>query len=237
MIKKSAASSPHTLTPNTLAITFAPHAMTCSLFAAINERPLLKAYESIPLINLELEHGLLFNPSRIQTLIQKFVMRHNAQAMPVSYSLSRPLVHEEFVTLPTKNPSLNQFPIAHSPFWHWDSQYLYETDQGHMFYICGIPKMGLLQYQLLAINQAMDIQHITSERHALLHAYKAMRGDAFRTTQLANHLTARNNTIENLFSHDDLMRMLFVPSSVHVTPADTLALLTSCGLFFVGTNA
>lgn len=218
-----------------ITITFAPHTMSCSwIKMGPTKRMHLAAYKKTIFNNLELERLSIFNPTSLVRTIRNFITTYKLFDLPVLCSLIGPSVTEQLVAMPTAHPSLAEFPLSHAPHWQWHYHYLYPHDHTHFFYLCGMRKTLLLQYQLLAIQAGIDLQLITTERHSLLHLYRARFGSAFRTTHLGNDLMHRNNNIEQLFTRDDLARILNIPPHHSLTPHDTIPLLTACGLFVSG---
>ncbi len=157
--------------------------------------------------------------------------------MPVLCALIGPSIREQIISLPTAHPRIEQLPISHAPHMQWYYNYLYPRDHSHFFYVCGIKKTLLLQYQLLAINNGFDTQLVTTERNALLTLYRSLFGSAFRHSHLGVDMSHRNNIVEHLFSRDDLARILSISPNHDISAHDTIPLLTSCGLFLSGEYA
>lgn len=217
---------------NIFAYTFTPRTITgCWLSSPPNSTSIhVLAYHRKTIDHLELEHAYIFNPTRIAALTASWY-RATKQTMPIGYALVGPAIQEKITPLATAHPTFNQLPIAHSPHMQWEYTYLYSYDQAHYFYLCGIQKTLLFQYQLLSINTQLPLQILTTQSMALLNAYRLLFGTAFRPSQLALALTKCKQNIEQLFSRDDLARLLTFPSQAHPMPRDTIPLLVSCGLF------
>jgi hypothetical protein len=180
--------------------------------------------------NLELERLTLFNPTVVGSLITQWYKESSTTA-PLFFALHGPALEEHMLLLHTAHPTNAQFPISHAPHMHWKHTYLYSLDHQHCFYLCGIPKPLLFQYQLMAITHELPLSILTTERMALAHCYRAMNGTAYRSAQLAQALQMHNNRIEQLFFKEDLSRLLLVPTDITITDDARLALLTACGLF------
>jgi hypothetical protein len=217
---------------NLFTYVFTPHTITgCWLSSSSTTAPLqLHSLYRTTITQLELEHLLVFNPTRIAALISSWYQATDHQ-MPIVCALSGPLVDEQIIPLPTAHPTSNQLPITHTPHLQWRYTYLYSYDVAHYFYICGITTPLLFQYQLLGITAQLPLQSITSCGIALLRAYRLLFGTAFRPAQLAIAFMQRKHHIEQLFSRDDLARLLHIPSSISIIPSDVIPLITCCGLF------
>ncbi len=222
----------HTQTRNIFACIFTPRAITGGwLSAASNDVQIhLKTYHKRTLDNLELEHSYIFNPTRIAPIISSWYAA-TKRTMPVVCAVLGPSIAEQILPLSQAHPTIDNFPISHGPHTQWDYSYLYSHDNFHYFYMCSIAKPLLFQYQLLSITTQLPIESITTEGMALLSLYAALFGDAFRPSQLATSLSHCKNSIEQLFSQDDLERVLAIPSTFSITESDTLPLLIACGLF------
>lgn len=180
--------------------------------------------------HLELEKLTIFNPTQIGSLITSWYKK-SGKSMPLLAALYGPALEEHILLLHNAHPNSNQFPISHAPHWHWEYTYLYSVDHRHCFYLCGIKKSLIFQYQLMAILHQLPLAILTTERMALLHCYRFLFGSAFRAAQLATAMISHNNRIENLFSVDDLPRIVHIPSHVKITNQTALPLLAACGLF------
>ncbi len=223
---------------NAFAITFTPRIITGSWlsFSSTSRTIQLRSHHRAQLDNLELERLIIFNPTKISQLLTSWYQTCH-QAMPVLCTVSGPSVHEQIIPMVTANPKPEQFPIDHAPNWHWKHSYLYSLDNNHYFYLSGIKKSLLFQYQLLGITASLDLRTITTERTSLLCLYRFLLGSAFTSAKLATDLLQRNNTIEQLFSADDLSRMLSIPSNYTIEKHDVIPLLAACGLLVTEGNS
>ncbi len=179
--------------------------------------------------HLELEKLILFNSATIGSTLSSWQQQSETSA-PLLCALQGPL-QEQLVMLHNAHPTENQLPISHAPHWEWQYTYLYSLDHQHCFYLCGIKKTMIFQYQLMAITHGLTLNLLTTERMALLHCYRLLNGAAYRATQLANAMSAQHNRIEQLFFKEDLPRILQIPPHITITDEMILPLLTACGLF------
>lgn len=216
-------------------ITFQPQVMTCSLIKpSKHSAPLaLHAYKKITFQELELESLIVFNATKIKQHIIDFLDSCNARNAFVVCSLRGPKVFERFVPTTKSQPSLEDFALSARNHMLWDYRFAYPADNGvWVFYVTGMPRTLLLQYQLLAINAQLNLLAVTSERMALLKLYEYQHGNAFRRSQLAIDMLRHHNMIEYLFDSDTLSRILYIPSTLsHHRVEDAHHLLSACGLF------
>jgi hypothetical protein len=217
---------------NVFAYIFTPRIITgCWLsLHRENNRIQLRSYHKKIIDHLELEHLYIFNPTRIGSLIASWY-HATKQKMPIAYALAGPSIYEKIVPTTTAHPTPNQLPISPALHLQWEHAYLYSYDSAHYFYLCGIQKTLLFQYQLLAIRMQLPLHSITTQGMALLDIYRYLFGSTYRPAQLAMALTKCNNNIEQLFSRDDLARLLMLPAQYNLSPSDIIPLLTACGLF------
>ncbi|EKD48844.1 MAG: hypothetical protein ACD_64C00105G0003 [uncultured bacterium] len=213
-------------------ILFSPRSLTGAL---LKHNPAtgmfhLRSLQHAQLHNLELERLTLFNPTAIGSIITQWYAACD-QATPLLFALHGPAIEEHMLLLHTAHPNDSHFPISHAPHLSWKHTYLYSLDHRHCFYLCGMPKPLLFQYQLMAIEHNLPLTLLTTERMALAHCYRAMNGAAYRPAQLAHALQMQHNRIERLFFKEDLSRMLIIPSHIKVDDSIRLPLLAACGLF------
>jgi hypothetical protein len=203
----------------------------------------LRAYKQYPLNNLELAHLTLFNPTVIKKHITSFLCEHNLQDAFVAFALHGPVVHEQFVTLPTSTPHYTDFNSAqNNRNVVYEYRYLYPHHNGQfVFYVYSVPRSVVLQYQLLAVAAQCNLITITTQTMALLSAYQHMFGSAFRRTQLAVDMMRCNNNIGDLITVDAIKRMvdmslpaeaLAKEGAVNVSQDDYLRCAVAAGLFW-----
>jgi hypothetical protein len=209
------------------------HLIACHISSHYS-RLQLHSFTKIPLDYLELEKLVVFNPTRMSYHVDTFINSRKLGHMPLFMGLYGPAIKERCINTTIAHPEIHQLPISHAPHWKWEYCYLYPHDHSYYFYLCGIPRGLILQFQLLALRQNWNLHYLTSERMALLQLYKYLFGQAFRPTQLGLHMQQRNNNIDALFSRDDLARIITIPSHITIDEHDLGSLLTSCGLFIAG---
>ena len=221
-------------------ITFQPQVMICSLITSSkHSAPLaLQAYKKFTFQELELESLIVFNATKIKQYINDFLGSCNARNAFVACSLRGPTLFERFVPTTKADPTLEDFTVPDHSHMLWDYRFAYPADNGlWVFYVMGMPRTLLLQYQLLGINAQLNLLTITSERMALLKLYEYQHGNAFRRSQLAIDMLRHHNMVEYLFDGDALSRMLYIPSNLaHHRIDDAEHLLSACGLFVSNTK-
>jgi hypothetical protein len=191
----------------------------------------LRAYERHELHNLELEHLTLFNPTKIKYLITSFVSQHKKSNAFVAFSFHGSGITEKLIAHTTSTPQRADFGVPHSSNVLWDYRYLYPNDNNQfIFYLYAIPRLLLLQYELLAIAAHLNVIAMTTQHMALLSAYKYMFGAAFRKSQLGIDMMHHHNNYEKLISPTILARMITIPPTIRIQDELT-HLATACGLF------
>lgn len=170
----------------------------------------LRAYKRYPLNNLELANLVLFNPTVIKKYISSFLHEHNLQNAFVAFIVEGPAVVERFVAMPTSTPHKSDFNIPkNASNAVWEYRYMYPNHNGQfVFYVCMVPRLLILQCQLLAIALQCNLITITTQTMALLSAYQNIFGIAFRRSQLAVDMMRHNNNIGDIITMDALRRMV-----------------------------
>lgn len=218
-----------------VSIQITPSHISCALIerSAYGRQLRVHACEITPFTNLECEKLVIFNHTRLRTIIGDFIRKHHVAQAYATCALTGPNIFEGIIAHQTANPSAQDFSIARSNKHVWDYQFLYSHDNGSsMFYVCGIPHTLLLQYRLLAAALDLRISRITTRRMALLHAYEYAQGAAYRPAQLALDMMRHNNMIEELFTRDLFHRMVQVePELITASPQAIPSMLTACGLY------
>ena len=173
---------------------------------------LLRAYKKYSLFDYELEKLILFNPSRIKKYIQSFLDLYGLQNAFVAFCFDGPSIIDHYIPMTTSTPSRKDFSISQSHALLWQYSYLYQNDHGqYVFYVYAVPRLVVLQYQLLGIALRCNLLVMTSKKAALLEAYKHIFGTAFRKTQLALDMMRFDNDLEGILSIDLIKRVVSVP--------------------------
>ena len=217
-----------------VSIDFSPEALVCSWIEKTNNGTAaltLRAYKRFPLINLELEKLILFNPTVIKEHICSFLEEHNLTDAFIAFILHGPTIVEQFVAMPTSTPHYVDFGIANNArSVLWEYRYLYPNDHGQfVFYVYTAPRSLILQYQLLAVAARCNLITMTTRTMMLLSAYKNIFGAVFRRSQLAVDMTRCNNNIEDIITIDTLNRM--VNFAGLCTASERLYCAAALGLF------
>jgi hypothetical protein len=142
---------------------------------------------------------------------------------------------ESLVNLPVSSPNSTDFPFPKLQSLLWDYRYLYPSDNARFtFYVCGVPRQLLFQYQLLAVQYALNLVAITTERMALFHLYRHIKGPAFRVGQLAQDMKGHGNQLNTFFSQDMLRRVVFTSNGAGDYVCSTQELSVAIGLSLMG---
>lgn len=162
-----------------------------------------------------------------------FVKRNKLHHSLLSVALSAPLIHEQFIRLSTASPQLQDLPTLQLRKLLWDYRYLHTLDDGQsLFYLCGIERSHIFSQQLLAHQSNLYLMNISSSYMALIQAYRALFGFAFRRSQLALDLIAHNYKLDEIISVENMHRLVRIPSALNINlDEEKLSLLTLIGLF------
>ncbi|HLJ30930.1 MAG TPA: hypothetical protein VKU36_00700 [Candidatus Babeliales bacterium] len=186
--------------------------------SAHNSLLTVRAYKRYPLTNLELVGLVIFNPTILKKYITSFLREHNLNDAFIVFSLGGSSITEQFVALPTSTPHYRDF--SHNPGTRsiiWQYRYLYPHEDGQcMFYTYAVPRILLLQYQLLAMSIHCNLIKITTHSASVLLAYEHLFGKAFRRSQLAVDMIRVHNNVDALISVDALHRMVKVDTDINV---------------------
>jgi len=219
-------------------IYFSPHHITCTWIESAGKKAKLKAIKTETIQNLELEHLIIYNPSHINSIIQSFIKSHKLQNAYSLFCLSGPSLKEQFITSDTvklNQKSLDTHDQQAQISWKhlvWDYSYLYPTQNGQfVFYVAGISRELIFQYQLLAMRNNLNLIALSPATTALLNLYQEYKGSDFRQGQLGIDLAYHNNDVTKIFNHKTLNNVIY--NTKHINQTDTEALLASIGLYYM----
>lgn len=215
---------------------FYPQSLTCAWIrlSPKNKRAPLQmcAYTQFPLTELPLENGILYNPTILKKLMTTFLKTHKQQNASISFCLSDPTITQHYATLPTANPTKENFApnVTHAHVWNY--HFMYQHDGNSTFYTYAVPRLLILQHQLLAIGAQLDLIRITTTESALFYVYKYIYSTAFRRTQLALDMIKHKNKLERLITPDMIQRVIQLPAG-YISQQELIPIATSCGLFML----
>lgn len=197
--------------------------------------PCLMAYQTTPLSHLQLHNAQPFNPTVIGNHLINFLQRHNLTHAFVSIWIDGPTIKQYLVTCSHAHPTTKELGIVDSDSYLWEHFYLYPTTDGRfVFYVVGISRHVIFQYQLLAITHQINLITLTSYQMTLLHLYRFIQGDTFRHSKLAYDINGKNNQLDLLFTQETIARTLTIDPAVTISIADEFPLLLGMvGLFIM----
>ena len=166
------------LSKHIVGIAITPRTITCSWISPTGRKETpyeLKGYKYL-LFELQQNCSLvLFNPSRLHSLISSFLTKHNLSNASIVTALSGNGLVEKQIMLLRPTAELQSLEESEKINWHY---YCLQNNPGPTaapWYCCGIPPEILLQYQLLAIRCRLNLIQITTPTMALLKAYSFLK--------------------------------------------------------------
>lgn len=211
---------------NVVSIIITPNSIHCGWITAHKKEYLyLAAYEvhqvectTIPAIRHHITH---------------FVEQYHLQHSFCMVALNAPLMHEEFVRLSKASPSPGDF--SHKSLYQllWDFHYLYGLDDGsHLFYVRGIKKSVLFEYELLAKQTDLILTAVTSQYAAQLNAYAYVYGPAFRQSQRALDLIKYEYKISQSIKKETLSQLLKINPALDQTILEPSIQAAMIGMYY-----
>ena len=228
------------ITNNIVSVSYTPHAITCNWITPYTKQApyILMSHQKTDFVYNSNPATSLHNPSQFTSILNTFLKKHHLKNAFVYLSVSGPQVVEDFVSLATASPQKKDFPQDKIKNCMWDFNYLYTNEASRgIFYMCGIKRESLAQFQLCAIKLGINLIAITTPTYALLRTYKTLSGPAFRHSKLAQDMKLHAHHVENMISYDSIQRLLHVPLHCSIkTLQEKNALAVSLGLFLLGTT-
>jgi len=113
--------------------------------------------------------------------------------------------------------------------------YLYPTPQGQfIFYVTGIKRDLLLQYQLVALRSNLNLVAIAPSTMALFNLYKHKQGTQFRHSQLGIDLANNDNHVEDIIDKPFVNRTLTFDQKLTIDFGnESRFILPAFGLFLI----
>ncbi|MFC1842862.1 hypothetical protein ACFLYU_04350 [Candidatus Dependentiae bacterium] len=206
----------------------------------------INAYQRKKLTSLEFERSILFNPTKISTVISKFIKNNNITKPIIALSVSGPNIFEKMVTLSTSSPSISDFKLDSSVTsnnMQLSHTYVCPSlssglHSGFDFYICGISREHLFQYTLLTKKIGAKLALITTERSSIIQLYKHLNSQNFSQSQLALDLNQNNYDFNEIISPEIIAKNFILKNNLYIDlDKEARHIATGIGLFLLGKNA
>lgn len=151
-----------------------PNVLLLSCFQQSKKDPtkvVHKAWEVKNLDCLQIEHGIIFNPTHVTEIIAEFLKKNRLKNCFVSIGLSETMVWERCCWILQEQPTSDHLcHEARTLVWNYTQLSRSESSDKKLFYLFGIAREIVFQYQLLALNVPFNCSTITSKNRALLYA-------------------------------------------------------------------
>ncbi len=211
-----------------IGINITPRTITCSWIEPTPYATLpyeLKAYKHLLFEANEKKDLTLFNPTKMQSLIDTFLELNDVHDASIVMALSGEGLVEKQIMLARASADLQS--VEEKPeltSWHYYCLQDNPSVPKNPWYCCGISRAILLQYQLLAIQAELNVTQITTPTMALLKAYRYIKNQSGAATPEAQPKTNILDFI-NLNGHVKIR-----------SPHDHAAVVESFGLFLLGSE-
>jgi hypothetical protein len=130
-----------------------------------------RAWAVKPLDAMQAEGPVIFNLTFFVQAISEFLQAHNLKNAFMSIGLAEGMLWEQLRWVENRNPALQEVVSSQDALvWNYTHVVSNEYADKHPFYMFGVAREILFQYQLLALQVPCNIICITSKKRALLHA-------------------------------------------------------------------
>jgi hypothetical protein len=222
---------------NTLVI-IAPHTtfMACIWIQRGTYTPFsIAAYKQYVCTHFQVGRGIIFNPTWMQACIADFLKQYSLHGVYIAFMPDRTSVTHGFMEIDQLTPTTLPVECATTRHTESGSDYIYTNEQHkHVHYWYHLPRTLLMQYQCIATANNLNCIRITPRFCALLHAYQAVQGVAFRRTQLSIDLMKVNNRIAYYFSPNITRRLVQVANPhVYSDMRTMIDIIAACGIAYL----
>ncbi len=176
----------------------------------------LKKYTTIALSNYDIRDGVIYNTARFQKIVEDF-FHQLPRSAALAVVIGSPHIKQEFLYTSHSSLQAGDVSFAARENHIWQHEYLYPgEDAGFYHYVSGLHPSLLYQYQSLVHQLHRDVARIESLFSASLKAYKRLYAGAYRALQLRQDLTQHNGQLMNIFSRDNIMRLMKIDRTIAV---------------------
>lgn len=219
-------------------VIIAPHTtfMACIwIQRGINALFSVAAYKQYTCTNFQIGRGVIFNPTWVTECITDFLHHYSLHNAYIAFVPDYTSITHGFVATDTISPEKSFFEHYNTRHVSADLDYLY-TDESYKYvhYWCQIPRSLVLQYQCIAVLAYINCIRVTPRFCALLHAYRAVQGPAFRRTQLGIDLIKHNHRLSHYFQDDIVRRLVSIRDHILYTELKTrIDIIAASGIAYL----
>ncbi len=201
-------------------INITPRTLTCSWIEPTKKKETpyeLKAYKHILFDIYPKTSLVIFNPTRLRSLINTFLMLHKLSNAYIVFSLSgKELIEKQLMLIQPTAELQSLEDTTDQLMWHYYCLQEKTVDAAP-WYCCALSHELLFQYQLFALRCQLNLIQITTPTMALLCAYKYLKHQK---------QTANKTNITELINLNGHIRVR--------SPQEHAAIVESFGLFLLG---
>jgi hypothetical protein len=199
----------------------------------------IAAYKQYVCTHFQIGRGIIFNPTWVESCITTFLIRYALRNAYICFMPDYTSIVHGFIASDTAYPSASFFKQYQTRHIDFGFDYLYPAeDHQYIHYWYQIPRTLVLQYQCIAIHSLLNCIRITPRFCALLYAYKAIQGSAFRRAQLGMDLIRINNRISHYFNAHIIRRLVTVHDQVLLADKGSMIdIVAACGIAYLHQEA
>jgi hypothetical protein len=197
-----------------------------------------KAWEVSNLDSLQIERGIIFNPTVVAEFITQFFKKNNLKKCFVSVGLADTLLWEHCCWIIQERPTIDHLPYeARTLVWNYAQLWSDENSYKKLFYLFGLPREILFQYQLLSLRVPFHCCTITAKNRALLYAISAIYRVNIAPDFFSGNLEHLSNYCLELFDRLGYEK-IFEKSDIfyQFLQEHKESMIASLGLFLLGKN-
>ncbi len=185
----------------------------------------------------QINQSIIFNLTHLSEIISDFLQAHKLKNPYVSLAFAENHIWEDCRWHTADEPPHDP-AIAQKVIWNYAPLYANYQEQKHFFYLFGLRREILFQYQLLALKVPFHCCTITSKNRALLYMLsflnQPLADQHIKQIKTVQELASYCNTLCNAYGSD----ALFEPNAhfSQLFSKEKELILASAGLFLLGTH-
>lgn len=217
-----------------ITIEFSAQRMTCAWLTIRNGQLIqLHALYNYQLSAYAHVDGALFNMHDITAKIKQFIATHAIKNAVAAIACAENTVYQTVTTSPLATPTNAYFHNSALQQMIWQAHYLHPLHDLFAFYIIGIRREQLAQYQLLALQAGLNLVHLSAALPAALKTYKKIHGTQFKSIDHANSL-ANYHAALKAHQQKGIAHLAEYAPTITINESSMDAIITACGLALSG---
>jgi hypothetical protein len=226
--------------PEFVNVVIKPNSLVLIWFKHSKKKPYIvipQAWSMKLLDSFQIKNSIIFNPTYLAEVIEEFFSSHGLKNVFVSIALADNLIWERCCWISQEQPTTDHLDhSARTLVWNYAHLMTDLEQKKHCFYLFGIAREVLFQYQLLALKVPFNCCTITSKNRSLLYVASLLNQPPTSHTGYDDVTMVTDHCMKFIDTYGSEKLFDASKSFYDFFQNEKEAVITSLGLFLLGSH-